>query len=102
MILVLLVRKTTILWTPQGTSSPKSLQRSNSFSSFVYENNEEKILFNQTRNSEPKLVRAGSHMNYFTKCLEKNVYSKNLDIKSEHSNIAFPTNDTKESLCHLD
>ena len=34
--------------------------------------------------------------------MEKNVYPKNLDIKSEHFNIAFATNDIKESLCQLD
>ena len=32
----------------------------------------------------------------------KNVYPKNLDIKSEHFNIAFTTNDIMESLCQLD
>ena len=47
-------------------------------------NNEEKILFNQTRNSKSKLARARSHLNFFTKCLEKNVHPKNLDNKSEH------------------
>ena len=34
--------------------------------------------------------------------MEKNVYPKNLDIKSEHSNIAFAFNDVKEILCKLD
>ena len=43
-----------------------------------------------------------SHLNYFTKCLEKNIYPKNVDIKSEHFNIAFATNDIKKSLCQLD
>ena len=47
-------------------------------------NNEEKILFNETRNSKSKLVRARSHLNFFTKYLEKNVHPKNLDNKSEH------------------
>ena len=60
------------------------------------------MLFNQTRNSESKLVFAISHLNYFTKSLEKNVYRKNLDIKSEHFNIAFANNDIKGSLCQLD
>ena len=34
--------------------------------------------------------------------MEKNVYPKNLDIKWEHFNIAFATNDIKESLYQLD
>ena len=34
--------------------------------------------------------------------MEKNVYRKNLDIKSEHFDIAFATNDIKESFCQLD
>ena len=34
--------------------------------------------------------------------MEKNVYPKNFDIKSEHFNVAFATNDIKESLCQLD
>ena len=34
--------------------------------------------------------------------MEKTVYPKNLDIKLEHFNIAFVTNDIKESLCQLD
>ena len=93
---------TTILWTQQDTGSSKSLQRSKNVSDFVYKSNEEKIIFNQTRNFESKLVRARSHLNYFTKCLEKNVYPKNLDIKSEHSNIAFAFNDVKEILCKID
>ena len=92
----------TISWTPQYTRSSKNRQRCKSFSNFIYKNTEEKILFNQTRSSESKLVRARSHLNYFTKCLEKNVYPKNLDIKSEHFNIAFATNDIKESFCQLD
>ena len=101
-LLVLLVMTTAILWTPQDTRSSKNRQRVKSFSNFIYKNTEEKILFNQTRSSESKLVRARSHLNYFTKCLEKNVYPKNLDIKSEHFNIAFATNDVKESLWPLD
>ena len=92
---------TTILWTPQDTRASKNLQRGKGFSNFIYKNTEEKILFNQTRNSKSKLVRARSHLNYFTKCLKKNVYPKNLDIKSEYFNIAFPTNDIKERLCQL-
>ena len=101
-LLVLLVMTVTILWTPQDTRSSKNRQRGKSFSNFIYQNTEEKILFNETRSSESKLVRARSHLNYFTKCLEKNVYPKNLDIKSEHFNIAFATNNIKESLCRLD
>ena len=100
--LVLLVMTTTILWTTQDTRSSKTRQRSKSFSNFIYKITKEKILFNQIRSSESKLVRARSHLNYFTKCLEKNVYPKNLYIKSEHFNIAFATNDIKESLCQLD
>ena len=34
--------------------------------------------------------------------MENNVHPKNLDIKSEHFNIVFPTNNIKESLCQLD
>ena len=102
LLLFLLVMTTTILWRPQDTRSSKNRQRGKSFSYFIYKNTKEKILFNQTRNSESKLVRARSHLTYFTKCLEKNVYPKNLDIKSEHFNIAFTTNDIKESLCQLD
>ena len=34
--------------------------------------------------------------------MESNVYTKNLDIKSEYFNIAFATNDVKKSLCLLD
>ena len=34
--------------------------------------------------------------------MERNVYPKKLDIKSEHFNIAFATNDIKKSLCQLD
>ena len=93
---------TTILWRPQDTHSSKNRQRRKSFSNFIYKNTEERILFNQIRSFGSKLVRARSHLNYFTKCLEKNVYPKNLDIKSEHFNIAFTTNDIKESLCQLD
>ena len=102
MLLVLLVKTTTILWTPQDTRASKNRQRGKSFSNFIYKNTEEKILFNQARNSESKLVRARSHLNYFTKCLEKNLYPKKLDIKSEHFKITFATNDVKESLCPLD
>ena len=102
MLLVLLVITTTILWTPQNTRSSKKRQRSKSFSNFIYKNTEGNILFTQTRSSGSKLVRARSHLNYFTKCLQKNVYPQNLDIKSEHFNIAFATNDIKESLCQLD
>ena len=101
MLLVLLVMTTTILWTPQDTHSSKNRQRGKSFSNFIYKNTKEKILFNQTRSSESKLVRTRSRLNYITKCLEKNVYPKNLVIKSEHFNIAFATNDIKESLCQL-
>ena len=93
---------TAILWTLQDTRTSKNRQRGKSFSNFIYKNTEEKILFNQTRKSESKLVGARSHLNCFTKCLEKNVYPKNLDIKSEHFNIAFATNHIKESLCQLD
>ena len=93
---------TTILWTPQDKRSSKNRQRGQSFSNFIYKNTEEKILFNQTRTSESKLVRARSHLSCFKKYLEKNVYLKNLDINSEYFNIAFATNDIKESLCHLD
>lgn len=60
-----------------------------------------RILFNQTQNSNSKLVRAKSHLNFFTKCLQKNVYPKHLDIKSEHFHIAFATDDIKESLGQL-
>ena len=102
LLLVLWVMAATISWTPQYTRSSKNRQRCKSFSNFIYKNTEEKILFNQTRSSESKLVRARSHLNYFTKCLEKNVYPKNLDIKSEHFTIAFATNDIKESFCQLD
>ena len=102
MLLVLLVMTKTILWTPQDTRSSKKRQRSKSFSNFIYKNTEGNILFTQTRSSESKLVRARSHLNYFTKCLQKNVYPQNLDIKPEHFNIAFATNDIKESLCQLD
>ena len=49
-----------------------------------------------------KYSQTRSHLKYFTKCFEKNVYLKNLDIKSEHFSIASATNDTKESLCQLD
>ena len=101
-LLVLLVMTATILWTPQETRSSKTRQRGKSFSNLIYKNAEEKILFNERRSSESKLVHARSHLNYFTKCLEKNVYPKKLDIKSEHFNIAFATNDIKESLCWLD
>ena len=72
-LLFLLVMTTTILWTPQDTRSSKNHQRGKTFSKFVYKNTEEKILFNLTRNLESKLVGARSHLNYFTKCLEKNV-----------------------------
>ena len=34
--------------------------------------------------------------------MENKVYPKNLDIRSEHFNIAFSTNDIKESLNQLD
>ena len=34
--------------------------------------------------------------------MERNVYPKKLDIKSEHFNIAFATNDIKKSLNQLD
>ena len=34
--------------------------------------------------------------------MEKNIYPKNVDIKSEHFNIAFATNDIKKSLCQLE
>ena len=66
-LLILLVMATTILWTAQDTRSSKSRQRGKCFSNFIYKNTEEKILFNQTRSSESKLVRARSHLNYFTK-----------------------------------
>ena len=91
---------TTILWTTLDTRSSKNHQQGKSFSNYIYKNNEENILFDQTRNSETKLVRARSYLNFFTKCLENNVYLKNLDLKSEHFNIASATNDIKE--CQLD
>ena len=34
--------------------------------------------------------------------MQKNVYQENFDIKSEHFNIAFATNDSNENLCQLD
>ena len=49
-LLFLLVVTTTILWTPQDTSSSKNRQRGKTFSKFVYKNTEERILFNLTRN----------------------------------------------------
>ena len=85
---------TTISWTPQDTRSSKNVQRGKRFSNFVYRNSEEKILFNQTRNSESIVVRARTHLNYFTKCLEKNIQKKKkkkIDITSEHFTIVFAT-----------
>ena len=102
MQLVLLVITRKLLWAPLDTGSSKNRQRGKSFSNFIYKNTEEKILFNETRNSESKLVRARSHLNYLSKCSETNVYPKNLDMKSRHFNIAFATTDKKESLCQLE
>ena len=56
----------------------------------------------QTWNSESKLIRDRGHQNIFTKCLEKNVHPKKLDIKWEHIGIAFATNYAKENLSQLD
>ena len=91
-----------ILWTPQDTGFSKKRQRGISFPNFISKNTEEKILFNQKRSSESTLLRTRSHLNYFTKLLQKNVYQENFDIKSEHFNIDFATNDSNENLCQLD
>ena len=101
-LLVLLVITATILWTPQDTGFSKKRQRGISFSNFMSKNTEEKILFNQKGSSESTLVRTRSHLNYFTKLLQKNVYQENFDIKSEYFNIAFATNDSNKSFCQLD
>ena len=101
-LLVLLVMTATILWTPQDTGFSKKRQRGISFPNFMSKNTEEKILFNQKRSSESTLLRTRSHLNYFTKLLQKNVYQENFDIKSEYFNIAFATNDSNKSLCQLD
>ena len=93
-LLVSSIMTTTILWTPVLLKNASKV--------FVYRNNEEKILFNQAQNSESNLVHARNHPNFFIKCLEKNVYPKNLDVKSEHFNIGFATNNIKESLNQLD
>ena len=91
-----------ILWTPQDTGFSKKRQRGISFPNFMSKNTEEKILFNQKRSSESTLLRTRSHLNYFTKLLQKNVYQENFDIKSEYFNIAFATNDSNKRLCQLD
>ena len=91
-----------ILWTPQDTGFSKKRQRGISFPNFMSKNTEEKILLNQKRSSESTLLRTRSHLNYFTKLLQKNVYQENFDIKSEYFNIAFATNDSNKSLCQLD
>ena len=93
---------TTILWTPQDTRSSKNRQRDIKVFQFYLQTHRRKNSIQANTNSESKLVRAGSHLNYFTKYLEKNVYPKNLHIKSEHFIIAFATNDIKKSLCQLD
>ena len=80
LLLVLLVLKTTILWTPQDTRSLKTANEvkvlkilftktmKKRFYSIKHripnrkkDSIEEKILFNRTQNSESKLVRVRSH-----------------------------------------
>ena len=72
MLLALSVMTATMLWTPQYTRCSKNRQRGKNYKVLFTKI----ILFNQTQNSDSKLVRAKSHLNFFTKCLQKNVLSK--------------------------
>ena len=93
---------TTISWTPQDTRSSKNVQQGKRFSNFVYRNSEEKILFNQTRNSESIVVRARTHLNYFTKCLENNIQKKKKNRYYFGTFYYCFCYDIKESLSQLD
>ena len=91
---VLLVLLMTILWSLQDTSSSKNRQRGKNIQILSTKTTKKRFYPKEHKlRVEDRSVRARSHLNYFSKCLRKNIYLKNVvDIKLEHFNIAFATN----------
>ena len=96
-LMVLLLSTST--WLPQDTRSGKNRQRGN-FNSFDYTHKKEKESFNKLRSLNTQLIRCSSHLYFFEKCLEKNIYPINFEVK-DHLQIAFKTPFLETSLQNI-
>ena len=88
-LLLMVLLLSTSMWLPQDTRSGKNRQRGN-FNSFDYTHKKEKESFNKLRSLNTQLIRCSSHLYFFEKCLEKNIYPINFEVK-DHLQIAFKT-----------
>ena len=87
-ISILLVITLSQYWSPEDSRAGKNRQRNQTFKNMEYVNDTEKRLFNELRTLQGNYARAESHLLFFNRCLELNVYPVNLDI-SDHLQVAF-------------
>ena len=96
----------TNVYISQDSRSGKNRQRPTenskpAFENFPYESNSEKVAFNNIRNLESKLSRASSHLEFYSKCLTRNVYPGNLEF-NQNFNLAFAGDDIKTKMNSTD
>ena len=90
----------TCIWTDNDSRHDKNRQRL-THQEMKYESNQEKNVFNKLRDVSSKLVRAKSHLEFFTLCEAEKIFPKNLEIH-DHLQIAFESPAVKNSLKAID
>ena len=92
---VLLIIFSLSTWLPNDDRYGKNRQR------FPYQSEEEKKIFNGIRTLESKLVRAESHLKFFTDCQSQSLHPVNLEYNANF-NVAFADDSMTKRLKAID